>query len=118
MPSRYGYDISYRRRGRRYDRDYDADFGRYLSPLPGAQGYPAARWGWGPIGWGMWSGWDTGVDPAPGYGFGGGYEPPHARPEESPTYGRGGDQAIRGWSRRYGYDMEYTIRPRFPHRHR
>lgn len=33
-------------------------------------------------------------------------------PRRSPTYGRGGDEALREWARRRGYDVEYTIHPR------
>jgi hypothetical protein len=32
-------------------------------------------------------------------------------PEQSPTYGEQGDQAVRRWARRYGYDEGYEIRP-------
>jgi hypothetical protein len=34
------------------------------------------------------------------------------RPEESPLYGRGADQAAQRWANRYGYDMQYEIDPR------
>ncbi len=112
---RRGYD---RALARRYDRDYDRDNGRYLTPFPGAHGYPAARWGWGPIGWAAWPGWGVGMeftppfDEVPWYAYDGTVEAPRRRPQESPTYGRGGDRAARAWSRRYGYDIEHTIRPR------
>jgi hypothetical protein len=120
-PSRY--DRGYRGR---YDRGYDAsggygrtrgygmDFGRYGTPFPGTAGYPGARWGWGPIGWaGMMPGaeiWP--YADVPGYGFDGSYRTPRLPPEESPTYGRGADRALRRWAGRYGYDLAYAIRPR------
>lgn len=112
------YDRNYAR-GPRYDRDYDQDYGRYGTPFPGTRGYPSARFGWGPIGWaGMGPGLGyEGLDGTPWYGSGRDYGPPRRRPEESPTYGRGGDRAVRQWGQRYGYDMEYTIRPR-PYRSR
>jgi hypothetical protein len=96
-----------------YDRGYDYDetpYGRYGTPLPGNHGYPSARWGWGPIGW---TGWGPGLSPWP-YGAAPADEPgrtPRRRPEESPTYGRGGDRMVQRWGQRYGYDVEYTIRP-------
>lgn len=53
---------------------------------------------------------------ARGYGrdFGGGYDRGLDRvpPRQSPTYGRGGDRALRQWARERGYDVERTIRPR------
>lgn len=122
MHSSYGYDYGYRR-GRRaehgsrhrygrplgYDRELAPPGGRYFAPLPGERGYPAARWGWNPINWMMWP------DPnAAGYDIEEFYERPRRRPEQSPTYGRGGDRAARRWSRRYGYEMEGAIRPRDP----
>lgn len=33
-------------------------------------------------------------------------------PRQSPTYGRGGDRAVREWARAHGYDVEHTIQPR------
>lgn len=33
-------------------------------------------------------------------------------PEESPTYGRGGDRAVQRWAQRYGYDLTYRVEPR------
>jgi hypothetical protein len=92
---------------------YDRDFGRYFTPVPGAAGYPSARWGWGPIGWAAWG---PGMELSPFAGvpyhdFGEPY-PPRRRPEESPTYGRGGDRAVRRWASRYGYDEGYEIHPR------
>lgn len=48
-----------------------------------------------------------------GYDYGrAGYDRAYRRPpEESPTYGRGGDEAVRQWARRRGYDTEFEIRP-------
>ncbi|HEX7051895.1 MAG TPA: hypothetical protein VF188_16935 [Longimicrobiales bacterium] len=37
---------------------------------------------------------------------------PRLPPEQSPTYGRGGDRAIRRWAQRHGYDAGYVITPR------
>lgn len=108
------YDRAYSREGRGYDREYGGDYGRYGTPFPGARGYPTARFGWGPIGWaglGPDLGYGT-LYGAPWYGYGGWNEPPRRRPDESPAYGRGGDRELRDWGRRYGYDFEYTIRPR------
>jgi hypothetical protein len=109
------------------DRDYDR-----------AAGYRGGR---GQTGWGWGGGYDRGSADRgrwgtsygrTGYGAeyrGGGYggwnQPDTAfagnrygydytyrrRPEESPTYGRGGDQAVQRWAQRYGYDLEYEIQP-------
>jgi hypothetical protein len=92
---------------------YDEGLGRYGTPFPGAAGYPSARWGWGPIGWAAW-GPGMELSPfagVPYYGYPDHGEPyqPRRRPEESPTYGRGGDQAVRRWASRYGYDEGYEI---------
>lgn len=95
-----------------------------------------------PFGWdGMmrWSGWDSGMGLVPmspdplaygrgGYGPGGddrgfrerprGYGrdlrggPRPVPPRQSPTWGRGGDDAVREWARGHGYGVEYTIEPR------
>jgi hypothetical protein len=119
------YDDGYRR-DERYDRGagsgrtagHGTDLGRYGTPFPGAEGFPSARWGWGPIGW---AGWAPGMEfwphgPIPAYGFDGRVERPRRSPCESATYGRGGDGALQRWARRYGYDMGYEIRPRDPRR--
>ncbi|CAN5638185.1 hypothetical protein BH23GEM3_BH23GEM3_00990 [soil metagenome] len=124
--SRYSrYDRSYgskrprRARGIPPEGGYDADYGRYATPFPGAAGYPSARWGWGPLGWAGWGPgmgfWPYAAMPgygAPAYGFDYEDRQPRRRPEESPTYGTGGDQALRRWGNRYGYDFAYSIQPR------
>jgi hypothetical protein len=115
----YGARGSNRTRNR-YDAGmgrYGADLGRYGTPFPGAAGYPSARWGWGPIGW---AGWGMGMEAWPyaahsgmmAYGFDGSAPTRRRPPQESDTYGSGGDRALRRWARRYGYDMGYEIRPR------
>jgi hypothetical protein len=118
--ARYGSELS--RRASRYDKwgygrtdgGYGRDFGRYGTPMPGAEGYPSARWGWGPIGWaGMGPAMEAWpYAPIPGYGFDGSVEPRGKPPRRSETYGRGGDRALQRWARRYGYDMSHQIRPR------
>lgn len=118
MQSRYADDFRnprHRRRGTdrsppprtRYGWDYAPPGGRYFSPLPGAQGYPEARWGWNPISWMMWPG-----PGAAGYDLEEFYQAPRRPPRESPTFGRGGDRAARRWSQHHGYEIEGTIRPR------
>jgi hypothetical protein len=111
-PPRYG--AAGDREPRRGFVPYDYDLGRYGTPFPGAAGYPSARWGWGPIGWAAW-GPGMEMSPFAGVPYYAGYgEPyqPRRRPEESPTYGRGGDRAARRWAARYGYDEAYEIQPR------
>lgn len=83
---------------RSYERAYRSrpppGLGRYGTPFPGAHGYPAARWGWGPIGW---TGWDADVWNAAAY-----------------------DRELRGPPRRLRqwqppaprYDRELRLRPR------
>jgi hypothetical protein len=94
----------------RYDRGYGRDYrGAHEGGL--AAGYPS-----------VWAG-----APYPGFGWGGFFWPPYAplgygvydpeyiprqRPEESPTYGRAGDEAVRRWARRHGYDAGYAVPPR------
>jgi hypothetical protein len=86
-----------------YDRGY-SDRGRWgTSPARGdnAGEYRSTR------GYSAWNQPDT--------AFGGnryGYDYTYRRrPEESATYGRGGDQAVQRWAQRYGYDMGYQIQP-------
>jgi hypothetical protein len=97
----------------RYDRGYDRDSRR------GYEGWMAGWYPWYPTAWaGM---------PYPGFGWGGALWPPYVpvgygvydaeytprvRPAESPTYGRAGDEAVRSWARRHGYDTGYAIPPR------
>lgn len=105
------YDRGYRGG---YDRNAGLDLGRYGTPFPGAAGYPAARWGWGPIGWAAWDPMlGIGTEPMPGmYGYGAPAPPLRRRPEESRSYGRGGDRELQRWARSRGYDTGYEIRPR------
>ncbi len=83
-----------------------------MPPVPWGGWYPGAFWGAAPyLGWGDWGWFPAGRMPV-GYGaYDFGYTP-RRRPEESPTYGRGADQEVQRWARRYGYDLEYEIRPR------
>jgi hypothetical protein len=85
-----GYD-PYSRAGYGYDRgDFSADRNR-----------PYGYYGWG---------YGLGGYGASGYGYG--YDRAYRRdPRESPTYGRGADQAARRYADRHGYDAGYTIRP-------
>jgi hypothetical protein len=47
---------------------------------------------------------------SPQYGFD--YERQFRRPpEQSPTFGRGGDREVRRWAREHGYDEGFEIRP-------
>lgn len=70
--------------------------------------------------WGYDPGFYAGYSPAgwpytPTYGWAPGprYDRPfRTPPERSPTYGRGGDEAVRRWARSHGYDAEYEIQPR------
>jgi hypothetical protein len=114
-----------------YDKDYDRAAGYDRSRRD-------AAWGWGGGGYsggqyGNRGRWGTSYG-RPGYGgesmagrggysswrqpdtaFGQnryGYDYEYRRPpEQSPTYGRGGDQAVQRWARRYGYDFGYEIEP-------
>jgi hypothetical protein len=72
--------------------------------------YPGAYWAGPPMyGWGGLEGW--GWPPFAPIGYGA-PPVPRRRPAESRAYGRGGDEAARRWAERYGYDIEYTVRPR------
>lgn len=114
--ARSRYDTGFGRYDTGFGR-YDTGSGRYGTPFPGAAGYPSARWGWEPIGW---AGWGMGMEAWPyaahsgmmPYGFSGSTRTPRRRPDESSTYGRGGDRALQRWARRYGYDLGYEVRPR------
>ncbi|MDQ3607133.1 MAG: hypothetical protein M3418_13220 [Gemmatimonadota bacterium] len=96
---------------RRYDNFRDRRW-HMMPQLPLGGWYPGTFWGAA-----TYPGWDEwGWMPAPyvpiGYGaYDYGYTP-RRRPEESPTYGRGADRAVRRWAQRYGYDIEYGIQPR------
>lgn len=98
----------------RYDRTfarYDADWraAGYTPWFPGAYwaGAPMLGWGWG-WGWPPYAPVDFGR-------YAGDYHP-RRRPEESPVYGRGADEAARRYARSHGYDEGYTIPPRGPAR--
>ena len=113
-PGRYGRDDP-PDRGRRRARGYDPDFAFGGYP-PGAGPYDATGWApyaFTPFGWDPmlgWAGWGAGMGYVPPGGFR--EEPRPVPPRRSPMYGRGGDRALRRWAERYGYDFEYTIRPR------
>lgn len=97
----------------RYDYGRDVRGGGFFTPwYPGAFWAGAPLYGW--TGWtdmGMW-GWPPSMPG--GYGrYGYEFGPPRRRPEESPTYGRGGDAAARRYARSRGYDEGYTIEPHF-----
>ncbi len=114
------YDESYRNRSQGFDR------GTARSGWDGGWGARNRAYGGG-YGRGT-TGYDRGYGTTGGYGYGtragygaGGnygydYDYPRRRPEESPTYGEGGDQAVQRWAQRYGYDLAYEIPPREPRR--
>lgn len=108
MPERY--DRFHRSRG--YDTARHDPRWSMVPPLPFGGWYPGALWSAAPfVGWGD-LGWYQGPYPVAGArGYDSGYAP-RRRPEESPTYGRDGDRALRRWARRYGYDVEHSIQPR------
>ena len=134
---RYGqdYDRGYASRGgpgrEHRPRGYAADYRRGYDRGPGpgyrpplgdaalAEGSFAMGPGFMPLGWG-WYG-PMGMDPGP-FPFGprgwDAPERPPRRPEQSPAYGRGGDEALRRWARERGYDVGYAIYPRDPRRAR
>ena len=95
--------------------DYGRDLRRrqpYNPWYPGAFWAGAPLYGWG--GWpdaGMWA-WPPYAPPGPGR-YAADFQTPRRRPEESPSYGRGGDSAARRYARSHGYDEGYTIQPRF-----
>lgn len=98
---------------------YDRTFSRYDAAWragPHPAWYPGAYWAGAPI-----FGWGWGLD-SPGYGpmWVPGYPEarPPVRPEDSPTYGRRGDEAARRYARSHGYDEGYEIRARRPRRGR
>ena len=95
--------------------DYGRELRRRGAPTPW---YPGAFWAGAPLyGWGGWadaSMWAWAPYGPIGYGRDSqDFAPPPRRPEESPTYGRGGDQAARRYARSHGYDEGYPLQPRF-----
>lgn len=119
-PDRYdrGF-VGGRSGGGRYDRDVRED--RRPSGFDPRGGTPYDATGWlpfslAPFGYDPtlgWAGWGAGTAYVPLGEQRGAYRPaPPARPRESPLYGRGGDRGLRRWAERYGYDVEFTIRPR------
>lgn len=124
--------------GGRYDRDWTEGFA--YGRIPGMAGMPGpfSPYGWDPMM--RWSGWDPALgfvpyqDAPPAWGYGlrddarydheyyrgatrfgpgrRGYDRDRVPPRRSPTYGRGGDDALRAWAARRGYDVEATLRPR------
>ncbi|MET0395477.1 MAG: hypothetical protein ABW277_01490 [Longimicrobiaceae bacterium] len=111
-----GYAADYRRG---YDRDRGYGYRPPFGDAALAEGSFAMGPGFMPLGWG-WYG-PMGMDPGP-FPFGprgrGAPERPPRRPEESPAYGRGGDEELRRWARERGYDVGYAIYPRDPRRGR
>jgi len=106
-----GYDADYRARG--YDAGYRGE-PRRPPPPPVSDASGWAPYAFTPFGWDPALGWA-------GWGMGMGYVPWDAArragpervpPRQSPTWGRGGDGAVRGWAARHGYDVEFTFRPR------
>lgn len=136
--ARSGYDAGYSASSGRYDAGY-ALRSPWLGEA-GPEWPSFIPFGWNPMA--RWSGWDPGMGAAPrspdpiaraAYGEGGyaprghdrGHRPPargygrdyggaprRVDPRQSPTWGRGGDDAVREWARRHGYGMEFTIEPR------
>ena len=94
--ARYDYGFEYRP-GDAYGTWYPGAF--WAAPMAGWAGWGGAGiWGWppyAPVGYGRY--------PRP--------YPPRRSPRESPTYGRGGDQAVRRYARSHGYGAGYPIRP-------
>ena len=116
----YGYDREFPRgydrgfRGgppNRYDRAFGRRDGGYSGPMAFTP-FPFVPFGYdpmmGPMSWPMPYGANMGAA-SPGFRYDRGYRVP---PRQSPTYGRGGDRALRAWAERYGYDVEFSIPPR------
>ncbi len=102
MPRRAAYDRPYPPR----PTDARAWAGWYSDPWGLSPYYPLGGWAWPsaayvPVGYGRLP-YDYGYDYTP-----------RRRAEESPTYGRGGDEAARRWAQRYGYDIEYSMPPQY-----
>jgi hypothetical protein len=91
--------------------DYDRMYGSYDRTYSGS-------W-YGPEGgnrhrndrWGTEGGWGRGRSPYAGRG-GYSYEYEYRTPpDQSPTYGRQGDQEVQRWAQRHGYDSGFQISP-------
>ena len=95
------------------------DYGRgFRGGYGAAPWFPGAFWAGAPLyGWDAWGGagmWGWAPYAPIGYGrYAADFGAPRRRPEESPTYGRGGDQAVRRYARSHGYDEGYEIQPHF-----
>jgi hypothetical protein len=63
------------------------------------------------FGWGGMDGWGWPLYVPVGVGRYPDRLTPRRSPRESEAYGRGGDRAARRWAERYGYDIEFSIRP-------
>lgn len=92
-----------RRRRDRYDR------GRRLEPSPWGGFYPPVPWGGGVV-YGLEGGGPAPFEPIGYHPYGDDYRYTLRRhPEESPTYGRRGDPAIRRWGHEHGYEEEWPV---------
>jgi len=65
-----------------------------------------------------WTGTERGRPASSRFGSGndydrayGGDQPYRVSPDQSPTYGRQGDEMVQRWARRYGYDIGFEVRP-------
>lgn len=89
---------------------------------PYATWYPGAFWASPMAGWAGWAGagmWGWPPYAPVGYGaYARDFITPRRPPRESPTYGRGGDEAAVRYARSHGYDVGYTIPPHFDRRPR
>jgi hypothetical protein len=107
---RNDFGEGYGRRGRRGGYG-SSDYHRSGAPFPGW--YPGAYWAGAPMfGWGGMEGWGWPAYDPVGLGPYPDQPGPRRSPRESTAYGRGGDEAARRWAERYGYDIEFSIRPR------
>jgi hypothetical protein len=108
---RYDFGGGYGRR-RPAARYGSGDYDRVRASFPGW--YPGAYWAGAPMfGWGGMEGWGwPAYGPVGPWWYPDDYQPRRRSPRESTAYGRGGDEAARRWAQRYGYDIEFSIRPR------
>lgn len=88
-------------------RPYGHEFFRYGAPVPGEGVYPEHHFGGGMM-YGLegagWAPFGMVGFPLYAYEYAEGRHPRY-RPEESPTYGRGGDRELRRWARHHGYRL-------------